>query len=723
MEKLGNHRGNFNIKEWMLFQTSYQTITSATQPSHNEIVIIGEVFGSFLRASYSLRFFIPEQVSNTNSKTSASYLTKQIAFDLHVRAKRGQFNRIFLNYWCDIQERFYGFGVQYSVWNVKGRRIPIVVSEQGIGRGTEPITTFLNLFADGAGGDWSTTYAPKPYYLTNLNRSLMLENPEISFFDLREDDSVAVEVWSDRVRGRILYGNGMLDIISELTEYTGRMQPLPDWTQEGAIIGLQGGSAKVKEKIDLILNNDMEIKVGGIWLQDWVGLRHSFDGDRLRWNWKLDKDYYPDWQSMITELRNRNIRTLVYVSPFLSDPAKITRSNRSTFLHAVQNNYFVKNRHGAIYKMISGSIEFCMIDLTNPLARQWIKDIIKSELIINAGASGWMADFGEYLPFDALLFDGRSGAQYHNLYPEEWGRINAEAVAEAEHEMNLNREIMFFSRSGWMRAPAHISLFWLGDQMVSWDGCDGLQSTILASLTSGLSGHSLVHSDIGGQTSHITPFYRLVRSEELLLRWIEISAFGSAVFRTHVGLSISPLNAQIYSSQRILNHFAHFSQIFHALKPYRQQLMREAAEKGWPLIRSMAAHYAYDEKTWDVAYQYLFGSELIVAPIIETASSFKEKVSLAARNNGDFSDYGVAGVRIYVPAKSAWVHTWTGEQVEGGEKGREMFVESPLKFPAVFYRKGSKLNSVFQNMGIRLLHCPEEENPKRACISKIINIP
>lgn len=94
MEKLGNHRGNFNIKEWMLFQTSYQTITSATQPSHNEIVIIGEVFGSFLRASYSLRFFIPEQVSNTNSKTSASYLTKQIAFDLHVRAKRGQFNRI-----------------------------------------------------------------------------------------------------------------------------------------------------------------------------------------------------------------------------------------------------------------------------------------------------------------------------------------------------------------------------------------------------------------------------------------------------------------------------------------------------------------------------------------------------------------------------------------------------------------------------------------------------
>lgn len=137
-------------------------------------------------------------------------------------------------------------------------------------------------------------------------------------------------------------------------------------------------------------------------------------------------------------------------------------------------------------------------------------------------------------------------------------------------------------------------------------------------------------------------------------------------------------------------------------------------------MRSMAAHYAYDEKTWDLAYQYLFGRELMVAPVFEPASSFKEKVSPAARNTEEFSDYGVAGVRIYLPAKSTWVHLWTGEQVEGGEKGREVFVESPLTFPAVFYRTNSKLSSVFQNMGIRLLHCLEEDNPERACISKIM---
>jgi hypothetical protein len=63
---------------------------------------------------------------------------------------------------------------------MKGRRVPILVAEQGIGRGAQPLTTMLNFFADRAGGDWSTTYAPKPAYITNFNRSVLIENSEVS---------------------------------------------------------------------------------------------------------------------------------------------------------------------------------------------------------------------------------------------------------------------------------------------------------------------------------------------------------------------------------------------------------------------------------------------------------------------------------------------------------------------------------------------------------------
>lgn len=63
---------------------------------------------------------------------------------------------------------------------MKGRRVPILVAEQGIGRGAQPLTTFLNFFADRAGGDWSTTYAPKPMYITNKHRAMILENSEVN---------------------------------------------------------------------------------------------------------------------------------------------------------------------------------------------------------------------------------------------------------------------------------------------------------------------------------------------------------------------------------------------------------------------------------------------------------------------------------------------------------------------------------------------------------------
>ena len=74
-----------------------------------------------------------------------------------------------------------------------------------------------------------------------------------------------------------------------------------------------------------------------------------------------------------------------------------------------------------------------LVDLTNPQAREWIKDVIKAELI-GSGASGWMADFGEGLPYDAVLFSGADPRSYHNRYAEEWAEVNREAIREAGRE-------------------------------------------------------------------------------------------------------------------------------------------------------------------------------------------------------------------------------------------------------------------------------------------------
>jgi sulfoquinovosidase len=98
-------------------------------------------------------------------------------------------------------DRVHGFGVQYSVWDFKGRRVPILVSEQGVGRGLEPITSTMNARNNG-GGSWNTTYYPVPHYITSTNKSLALENTEYGLFDLSASDRIGVEV-SACVRVRV----------------------------------------------------------------------------------------------------------------------------------------------------------------------------------------------------------------------------------------------------------------------------------------------------------------------------------------------------------------------------------------------------------------------------------------------------------------------------------------------------------------------------------------
>jgi alpha-glucosidase len=103
----------------------------------------------------------------------------------------------------------------------------------------------------------------------------------------------------------------------------------------------------------------------------------------------------------------RGTRVLTYMSPFFSDPTAYSDSTtafrHNFFQEGVANGYFVQNANGSTYLMYSLSIKFAMLDLTNPAAVEWMKGIIINQSVEEAGSSGWMCDFGEYLPFDAVL--------------------------------------------------------------------------------------------------------------------------------------------------------------------------------------------------------------------------------------------------------------------------------------------------------------------------------
>ena len=138
-----------------------------------------------------------------------------------------------------------------------------------------------------------------------------------------------------------------------------------------------------------------------------------------------------------------------------------------------------------------------MVDFTNPDAWTWMKNIIKDNLVIEGRAAGWMHDFGEYAPFDAVYFDGSDPVMYHNKYPEDWAALVKEALDEVEH----GEDIVYFMRAGSGTSAKNTRLYWMGDQLTTLDHYDGLQSAMIGLMNAGVSGATIGHSDIGGYTS------------------------------------------------------------------------------------------------------------------------------------------------------------------------------------------------------------------------------
>ncbi len=642
-ETVKESRGSYTITDRLSRRCTDQTIEKI-EAKDDKVIITGQLTcrpGE--NTHYTLAF-----------TQSAS---RRLAFELSFSDQA--LNRSYLTYASDPDEHFFGFGEQFSFFDHKGQRVPIWTSEQGIGRGLQPLTFLVDRVA-GAGGSAYTTYAAVPHYITSRLRSLFVENPEYTVFDLRRPEQVQIQVFASSLSGQIVSGNNPEELIENYTAWAGRMRRLPDWILEGAIVGMQGGTEKVRQvyaKLD-----ESGTPIAAFWLQDWVGQRTTSFGKQLWWNWELDRERYPEWDDLRQSLARDGIRLMVYTSPFLADVSEKPGVRRNLFQEALQAGYLVKAQNGQPYLVQNTDFSAGLVDLANPAAWDWYKAVLRQQIIEEAGAAGWMADFGEALPYDAVLFGDLSGAALHNRYPELWAQLNRELV----DNLPGGEEIVFFSRSAFQRSPAYATLFWEGDQLVSWDEHDGIKSAVTGLLSGGMSGFSLNHSDIGGYTAISNPLARHVRSKELLLRWMELSAF-TTIYRTHEG-NLPDANSQFYSDEDTLAHFSRMAKIYQAWAPLRKRLVEEASRNGMPVARHPFLHHPDDQEIYRLSYQeFLLGSSILVAPVL---------------------DPGAEEVRVYLPAGN-WVHLWTGRIYRTPYQGKWITVPAPPGQPGVFYEEGS----------------------------------
>lgn len=574
--------------------------------------------------------------------------------DNHLKVQLNGFedyNRMYLKIPATADEHVYGTGEIFSEFDLRGKKVNCWVAEhinalQVMKKLAKQVFGIRNTTHKQKFSNYETYYA-QPTFLSSRKyyfHSFTTARSEFDFTDrqlhLIKTDSVA-----DFCMG---FGDTFDEVIADLTATLGRQPELPDWVYDGQIIASQGGSEEMLKHLNTAEKHGL--CPNGVWIQDWEGRRVTAVGKQLFWNWEWDRELYPDLDKHIKELNAKGIKVLGYCNPFLA-------VEKPLYKYASEHGYCVKDKEGKDYYVTITTFPAAMIDLTNPEAYAWMKKIIK-ENMIDFGLSGWMADFGEYLPTDCVLYSGEDAELVHNTWPARWARLNREVVEEA----GKLGEILFYTRAGFSDTPKNSVMMWNGDNHVDFSIDFGLPSVIPAMLSLTCCGFGLSHSDIGGYTT----FFNLKRSEELYMRWCEMNAF-TVLMRGHEGLN-PDLNAQFDASEEVLAHGAKFGQIHKALKPYLKDAVKLNAETGVGVVRPL--FFYYDEpQAYTVAYEYLLGRDILVAPVIKAKADKKE---------------------VYLP-EDEWIHLWSGEEFAGGMHT----VDAPVGQIPVFIRKQSSFKDDF----------------------------
>ncbi|WP_347267697.1 alpha-glucosidase [Paracoccus sp. (in: a-proteobacteria)] len=563
-------------------------------------------------------------------------------------------NRLWLRIAAEPGEHVWGGGEQMSWFDLRGRKFPLWTSEPGVGRDKTTEITWRADASGKAGGDyWNTNY-PQPTWLSSRLYALHVDTTAYSAFDFRHADFHEIEVWEIPARIELFAAPDFPALVGQMSLRFGRQPQLPEWVYRGAILGLKDGENSFARMEKMFAAG---VRVSGLWCEDWVGLRHTSFGARLFWDWQASEARYPNLRQRIADLRDRGIRFLGYVNPYLAVDGPL-------YPEAAAQGYFATDESGKPAQVDFGEFDCGVVDFTNPEAAAWFAERVIGQNMLDFGLSGWMADFGEYLPIDVHLQNGVDARVMHNAWPVLWAEVNARAVASR----GLTGDALWFMRAGFTGVQAHCPLLWAGDQSVDFSRHDGLGTVICGALSSGLLGNAYHHSDIGGYTS----LFGNVRTPELIMRWSEMAAF-TPVMRSHEGNRPTE-NLQLDQDPQVLAHFARMTQVYCALAPYLRHLSAEAAATGLPVQRPLFLHHPEDREGFAVQDQYLYGADMLVAPICEAGQDARQ---------------------VWLPSGTEWEQLWTGQRQTGGQS---ITASAPIGAPAVWFRPDSAFADLFRSL-------------------------
>ena len=478
-------------------------------------------------------------------------------------------------------ERIYGCGESFTSLNKVGQKVHLSVT-------------------DPQGPETDGQYKPVPFYFSNRGYGVFMHTsaPVTCDFGASYIGAQRLFMADEQVDFFIFFGEPK-DILNEYTEITGKSPMLPLWSfgtwmsrityfsqEEGLEIAHQLRAHKIPSDV-------IHFDTG------WFGVDWQCD-------YEFAKERFEDPVGMLKQLSKDGFHTCLWQLPYF------TPKNRF-FPEIIQKGLHVVNATGGM------PVEDAILDFSNPETVSWYQS--KIEGLMKQGVSTIKCDFGEAAPYNGFYHSGKGGLYEHNLYPLRYNKALWEVV-----ERNHPGEGIIWARSAWAGSQRY-ALHWGGDAATNNIGMLG---DLRGGLSFGLSGFSFWSHDMGG--------FVTASPEDIYRRWLPFGFLSS-----HTRAHGAPPTEPWLISESFTQAFRDCAEMKYKLMPYVYAQAKDCSERGLPMVRALLVEFPQDKGAWLVEDEYMFGSQMLVAPLLERGNSRD----------------------VYLP-KGKWIDYQSGKVYEGG---------------------------------------------------------
>jgi alpha-D-xyloside xylohydrolase len=488
-----------------------------------------------------------------------------------------------------------------------------------------------------------------PFLLSSKGYGFIWNNPSIGRAELSKTHTRFTAEYARQIDYLVFPGRTPAEIVRKYSDLTGKSPMMPEFAT-----GFWQSKLRYATQEELLSvareyrRRNLPISVI---VADFYHWPHSGD-------WRFDPEYWPDPRAMVEELDSMGIKLMVSVWPTASRESE----NYDTLLG---RNYLIRPEVGVnVFLAYVDMLTF--VDVTHPGARRFLWSKMKQNYHDLGVRVFWLDESEpEFDPLDYqnVRYYRGNGQEISNLYPYHLAQAAYEGQAQSGQT-----EIINHLRCGWIGIQRFGVALWSGD---IYGNFDTLRRQVKAGLNLSLCGIPWWNSDIGGFfCDEETP----EQFHELLVRWFQFGAF-SPIMRLHgkrppftgiegclVGTG-APNEVWSFGEEpyRIMRHYL---DVRERLRPYILQQMARASEDGTPVMRPLFFDFPDDGTCYTIEDQYMFGPDLLVAPVLE---------------------YDASSRRVYLPPGAAWTDALRGRAYGGGQT---ISVPVSLDHIPVFCREG-----------------------------------